>query len=401
MMDTKVLWWMSIAQFLAMQVWFNFSAILPVVEKEWGLTPMQSGLIIAFFQLGYVIAILFYSFSSEKYNPKSFLVYGTIIAGITGLILSFFAQGFWSTLILRTISGIGIAGIYVPGIRILSHIAPSHQRGKVLGVYAGSFVIGSGFSLFVSGLFIEVLGWRGVVLLTSIFCLIASIIFFSLKLPLIEGQGNHLNWKKIKQVFNKTNNLINGGYAGHSWELYAMWAWIGPFLVFYFLQQGYTEEAAMKYGNIIGAFVIMIGGIATYTGGRISDHLGRVKSANLFLMMSIICSLMIGWSIQLPIILMILLALIYGFTIVADTAIYTVSITEINDPDVIALALGVQSVLGFTVTIFAPLVFGFFLDVFNWGVAFTIIGVGTISAPICMLILGKIQHHTNLHQGNK
>ncbi|MFV8830303.1 MFS transporter [Alkalihalobacterium sp. APHAB7] len=397
----KILWLLSIAQFLAMQVWFNFSAVLPVVESEWGLTSTQSGVIIACFHLGYVIAILFYSFMSDKYDPKQSFVYGALIAGTAGILLSFFAQGFWSTLILRTISGIGIAGIYVPGMRILSQLFPAHERGKALGVYVGSLVVGSGFSLLVSGLFIEIIGWQGVVFITSTFCLIASLIAFFVKVPpMPTSNGSAFDLKKIKNVFKKPNLLVNGGYAGHCWELYAMWAWIGPFLVYYFLQQGFEQEAAIRFGNIAGALVIMIGGIATYIGGRVSDSIGRVKAATFFLIISIFCSIAIGWSVQLPIILMLLLAVVYGFTIVADSPIYNVSITEVADPDVIALALGVQSVLGFTVTIFSPIVFGFFLDQFNWGMAFMVIGLVTIIAPICMLLLGKIQHTTKLHQGN-
>ncbi|MDE5411829.1 MFS transporter [Alkalihalobacterium chitinilyticum] len=397
----KILWLLSIAQFLAMQVWFNFSAVLPVVESEWGLTSTQSGVIIACFHLGYVIAILFYSFMSDKYDPKQSFVYGALIAGTAGILLSFFAQGFWSTLILRTISGIGIAGIYVPGMRIISQLFPSYERGKALGVFVGSLVVGSGFSLLISGLFIEMIGWQGVVFITSTFCLIASLIAFFVKVPpMPSGNGSAFDLKKIKNVFKKPNLLVNGGYAGHCWELYAMWAWIGPFLVYYFLQQGFEQEAAIRFGNIAGALVIMIGGIATYIGGRVSDAIGRVRAATFFLLISIFCSIAIGWSVQLPIILMLLLAVVYGFTIVADSPIYNVSITEVSDPDVIALALGVQSVLGFTVTIFSPIVFGYFLDQFNWGMAFTVIGIVTIIAPICMLLLGRIQHTTKLHQGN-
>ncbi|WP_209122670.1 nitrate/nitrite transporter [Alkalihalobacillus sp. BA299] len=396
----KILWLLSIAQFLAMQVWFNFSAVLPVVEAEWGLTSTQSGIIIAFFHLGYVIAILFYSFMSDKYDPKQSFVYGAFIAAISGILLCFFAQGFWTTLILRTISGIGIAGIYVPGMRILSQLFPATERGKALGVYVGSLVVGSGFSLLVSGLFIEMIGWQGVVFITSTFCLLASLIVFFVKIPpMPSSNGSAFDLKKIKRVFKKPNLLVNGGYAGHCWELYAMWAWIGPFLVYYFLQQGFEQESAIRFGNIAGALVIMIGGVATYIGGRVSDGIGRVKAATFFLVISIFCSIAIGWFIQLPIIIMLLLAIVYGFTIVADSPIYNVSITEVSDPDVIALALGVQSVLGFTVTIFSPIVFGYVLDQFNWGMAFMVIGIVTIVAPICMLLLGKIQHTTKLHQG--
>lgn len=75
--------------------------------------------------------------------------------------------------------------------------------------------------------------------------------------------------------------------------------------------------------------------------------------------------------------------------LVADSPIYNVAVTKVSDPKVIGLALGAQSIIGFTVTIFSPLVFGLLLEAFNWGIAFLVIGLVTIIAPICMFLLSK------------
>ncbi|MEK3765758.1 MFS transporter [Solibacillus sp. FSL K6-4121] len=391
MNKSKILWGMSIVQFLAMQIWFNFSAVMPVIEEEWGLTSSQSGIIIAFFHIGYVGAIIFYSLLIDKYNPKYFIVIGALIAGISGIAFAILAEGFWLTLLLRMISGIGIAGIYVPGMRILTDLFPVHKRGEAVGIYVGSLVVGSGFSLLVSGFLIEYIGWQGVIFITSCLSIIGSMIMVYIKIPDLKSGENALKfqWNVMKKVLKKKNLLVNAGYAGHSWELYAMWAWIGPFLVYYFGVQGLAQTEAIRYGNITGALVIMVGGIATYVGGKLSDQFGHIKVANFFLIISISCSLMIGWLDFVPMILMFILLLIYGFSIVADSPIYNVAITNVSDPEVIGLALGVQSVIGFTVTIFSPMIFGFLLQSFSWGIAFTVIGLGTIISPICMLALKR------------
>ncbi|REK75583.1 MFS transporter [Paenibacillus paeoniae] len=389
----KILWSMAFAQFLVMQVWFNFSAIMPVIEMEWGLTASQSGFIIASFQVGYVVAIIIYSVLIEKYNPKSFFVYGAFVAGISGIAFAFFAQGFWISLLLRFLSGIGVAGIYVPGVRLLTGLFPPKERGKVIGIYVGSLVVGSGFSLFVSSLLLEELGWQGVILLTSFFSIVAACLVNRLKVPSvgISPIPIKIQWHVLKKVFRKQNLLVNGGYAGHSWELYAIWAWIGPFFVYYFTTKGFNQADAIQYGNMVGAIVIMIGGIATYLGGKLSDSIGRIKAANLFLFISITCSLSIGWAVSLPILLMLVFVLIYGFAIVADSPIYNVTVIEVSEPEIIGLSLGIQSVLGFAVTIFSPLVFGIVLQSYGWGMAFFVIGAGTLIAPICMLLLSKLQ----------
>lgn len=388
--STKLLWLLSFAQFLAMQVWFNFSSVLPVLQEEWGLNSTESGWIMALFHAGYVMAIFVYSFFISNYHPKHFFVYGALLAAISGVLFSFYADGFWSAMILRTLSGIGVAGIYVPGMRIVAELFPPNKRGKAMGIYVGSLVVGSGSSLLVSAMLINWIGWNGVILTTSLLSFIAALLVFFANIPdNMSHRPLKLTTSKLKLVFQKKNLLINAGYTGHCWELYAMWSWIGPFLVFYFNLNGFDEAQAIQFGNITGALIIMIGGFATYIGGTLSDQYGRGRTTTLFLIVSIACSFTIGWLTTIPFIIMIALTVIYGFTIVADSPIYNTAISEVTDPELLGLALGIQSILGFSATIFAPLFFGFLLDNFSWGVAFSTIGLLTLIAPLCMYMFSR------------
>jgi MFS family permease len=390
--SVRLLWILSLAQFFVMQVWFNYSSIIPIIEVEWNLTSSESGFILAFFHIGYVLAIIFYSFLITAYKPKYSFVFGAFLAGSSGIAFALLAEGFWSALLFRTLSGIGVAGIYVPGMKIVAELFPVEKRGRALGIYVGSLVVGSGSSLLISGLYVNWLGWQGVILLTSSLSILAAILILSIHIPSsIRIEGNTLTIAKFKSVFKKKNLLINGGYTGHCWELYAMWSWIGPFLVYYFSTQGFEKETAIKVGNTTGALIIIIGGIATYIGGRLSDKFGHGQTASAFLLISIMCSLLIGWLTYVPIVIMLVIAFIYGFTIVADSPIYNTAISEVTDPELLGIALGIQSVLGFSATIFAPLIFGILLEYFSWGVAFTTIGVVTIVAPLCMVVLFKGQ----------
>ncbi len=384
----RLLWTLSIAQFLAMQVWFNFSAVMPVVEQDWGLSSTQSGIIVAFFHIGYVAAVFFYSFLSDRYNPKYSFMYGALVAGISGVLFSIFAQGFWSALLLRFVSGIGIAGIYVPGMKIVAQTSSDRARGAAMGLFVGSLVVGSGFSLLVSGLFINLVGWKGVILITSCSAILAAALIYFSKIPEnIHIHNQRLSMALLKRVLTKKNLLVNISYTGHCWELYAMWAWIGPFLVYYFHSQGFSN--AISFGNSIGAFVVMIGGIASFVGGRMSDSFGRLKSIKIFIYISICCSLTIGWLTDAGMWILLPIVFVYGFTIIADSPIYNTMITEISDPEITGISLGIQSVLGFSATIFSPMLFGILLDYFNWGIAFTVIGAMTIVTPVCISFLRK------------
>ncbi|RSK27233.1 MFS transporter [Bacillus sp. HMF5848] len=383
----RILWTMAFAQFLVMQVWFNFSAVMPIVQVEWHLNGTQSGLIVAFFHVGYVLAVFFYSFLSDNYNPKYSFIYGALIAGISGVLFGLFANNFIAALFLRVISGIGVAGIYVPGMKLLAELFSVRERGRAFGVYVGSLVAGSGFSLFVSGLIINQFGWRAVIVLTSIASLIAAVMMMLSKLPDITIQQQKITLKDVTRVIKKKNLLVNLGYAGHCWELYAMWAWIGPFMVHYFTLKESTH--AVQIGNLTASCIIMIGAFASYNGGRLSDTWGRTKTIQFFIIISIACSLIIGWLTILPIWMMVLLALIYGYTIIADSPVYNTLLTEITDKDVLGISLGVQSVMGFSFTIVSPFIFGILLDIFGYGVAFSILGIITVMTPLCLKALSK------------
>jgi MFS family permease len=362
--------------------------VMPVVEKEWGLSSTQAGVIVAFFHIGYVAAVFFSSFFSDRSNPKHSFLYGALIAGVSGVLFSVFAQGFWTALLLRFVSGIGIAGIYVPGMKIVAQTSSDRTRGAALGLFVGSLVVGSGFSLLVSGLFINLVGWKGVIFITSCSAILAALLIYFSKIPEnIHIHNQRLSLTLLKRILTKRNLLVNISYTGHCWELYAMWAWIGPFMVYYF--QSHSVSNSISVGNFIGAFVVMIGGVASFIGGRMSDSFGRLKSIKLFIYISIACSLSIGWLAESSLWILLPLVFIYGFTIIADSPIYNTMITEISDPEITGIALGIQSVMGFSATIFSPMIFGILLDYFNWGIAFTAIGVMTIITPVCISLLKK------------
>ncbi|QZT35428.1 MFS transporter [Caldalkalibacillus thermarum TA2.A1] len=380
---------MSIAQFLAMQSWFSFSAVMDIVAAEWRLTPSQSGLIISVFHLGYVVAVIFFSWFLNRVNARYVIGTGALIAGVSGLFFVLVAKGFYSALILRLITGIGLAGIYVPGMRLIADIFLPQKRGRAMGVYVGSLVVGSGFSLFVSGLFVQKFGWQGVILMTAFAALIAA--FIAYRLPYQSKTKTTLSISKalLKRIFTRKHLLVNAAYGGHCFELYGMWAWIGPFLIYVFALHGFNE-ASIQLGNILGSLVIMIGGLATYYGGLISDNIGRLKTINIFITISILCSLLTGWMYAFPIWVLILLVFIYGFAIIADSPVYNTVLTEISDPDTVSLALGVQSVIGFSFTVISPYVFGLFLEWFHWSAAFAVLGIVALLTPLSTFLLRRV-----------
>ncbi len=381
----------SFAQFLTMLIWFNYSAILPIVKDEWGLSSSEAGIILSSFQFGYVISVFLFGYLSDRINPRYIFISAALIAGVSGLLFGIAAEGFWSSLILRIIAGIGLGGIYVPGLKYLSGIYPPETRGKTFGIYVGALVMGSGSALLFSSPLISFFGWRGVVAITSIGAFLAAFMMFLYKVnPKMPESPPDMSFALFKSLFsNKKLVKMNLAYAGHMWELYAFWGWVGPFMVYTAMVHGYSSGEAQQIGNLWAGIFIVIGALGTWLGGELSDKVGRVRALKPLLAVGLFCSMLFGWLSSIPLAAVIVIGIIYGITVVGDSPIYSVAISELSSANTIGLALGMQQVLGYSITILSPGVFGFILGIMpneaaGWGVAFAVLALGPL---ISMLVL--------------
>jgi MFS family permease len=383
----------SFAQFLSMLIWFNYSAVLPLIQSEWGLTSGQAGIILSSFQFGYVISVFFFGYLSDRINPRIIFIISAFIAGLSGLLFGLFANGYISGLIFRILAGIGLGGIYVPGLKYLSGIYPPHSRGKTFGIYVGALVVGSGSSLLFSSPLISFFGWREVVVITSLGSFLAALMMFLYKVnPEMPKLPPEMSIKLLKSLF-KNKNLVamNLAYVGHMWELYAFWGWVGPFMVFTALTHGFSITEAQQVGNLWAGIFIVIGALGTWMGGELSDRIGRVKALKPLLLIGLLSSLIFGWISSIPFSVVIIIGIIYGITVAGDSPIYSVAISELSTQNTMGLALGMQQVLGYSITIISPSVFGFVLRSFTneaigWGIAFGILALGAIFS---ILVLPK------------
>lgn len=377
----------SFSQFLAMLIWFNYSAILPLVKADWNLTDGQAGMILSAFQFGYVVSVLILGYLSDRVNPRIIFIISALIAGISGVLFGLYANGFWSGLIFRTIAGIGIGGIYVPGMKYLSSIYPPHTRGKVFGIYVGALVVGSGSSLLFSSPLIAFFGWQEVVIITSLGSFVAALVMAMYRYdPPLPERPVSISWSLVKKLMtNKKLVNMNIAYTGHMWELYAFWGWIGPFMIFTAVKHGYSIQGAQQLGNLLAGLFIIVGAVGTWIGGELSDHLGRVKILKPLLFIGFLCSLTFGWLANLPLFIIIFIGLIYGLVVAGDSPIYSVAISELSDRSTVGFALGIQQVLGYSITIISPTIFGVILGLFSnetiaWGSAFTLLALGSFTS---------------------
>jgi len=404
-LDDRFRWliWISISEIGTMLVFANYSALLPVLQKEWSLTNGQAGWIYSSYQIGYILSVVSLTSLTDYTHPKYIYIFSAFWAGISGILFSLWAVGFQSALGLRTLMGIGLAGTYMPGLRMVSEAFPSLERGKAVGIYVAAFTLGVALSLFLTGLLHSFLPWRWAFLLTSIGPIGGGVIAFLRLGKFTKREKEEEKKVSLAQVLrNRPVLLMIGGYVAHMWEMFGMRGWIVTFLSACLLTARFEFSKAVSLSAIISGVVTLVGAVSNALGGALSDRFGRGNTIMVMMLGSGLLSVLIGWTRTLPFWLILSISILYGFMVTGESSVLSTGITELAHPGGLGRTMALQSLLGFGAASISPIVFGYVLDltnpvdalarfgyVPNWGWAFMLLGIGGWMGPLAIWRMKK------------
>src|SRR5438132_12082136 len=153
----------------------TYSAALPVLRQQWALSAVQAGAIFAGQQIGYTAAVLVLSTLTDAAGVRIIYLISAVWNAVFALLFAAFADGFGSALVLRTLGGMGLAGTYVPGMRLVVETFPPQRRGAAMGVYIACFSLGISLSLLLTGIILPY-SWRAAFAVTSAGPLAAALV---------------------------------------------------------------------------------------------------------------------------------------------------------------------------------------------------------------------------------
>jgi MFS family permease len=307
----------------------------------------------------------------------------SLLAGVVTLLIPAAARDLAMAIPLRFLTGAFLAGVYPVGMKIMATWTQA-DRGLGIGLLVGALTVGSASPHLINALG-GVTAWQPVMLVAGISAFAAALIC-----ALFVDEGPYrsspvpFDGRLVGSILRQRDILlVNLGYLGHMWELFAMWSWIAVFLGASFAQTG----IAPAWASAATFAVIAVGGIGSLVAGRLADRVGRTLVTSISLAISGTIALTIGLLFGGNPLWLLTLALIWGFAVVADSAQFSACVSELCRPEVTGTALTLQTSLGFLLTLFTIRLTPLLVEAFGWRYAFAFLAIGPVFGIWAMLTL--------------
>jgi MFS family permease len=380
----RVIILICICQVLVMALWFSTTAVVPSLQKERTLTPFFVSLLTSSVQVGFVAGTLISALLglADRLDLRRFFMTAAGIAAAANLLIVTLDPNSIGIPALRFITGMCMAGVYPVGMKMAASWAKG-DMGLLVALLVGALTLGSASPHFLNG--IGGLNWRLTLLLASTSaCIGALLIAFAKVGPNFAKAPKFRPELAFKAWTTRSLRFANLAYFGHMWELYAMWTWFAAFFADVLRRSGTAN--AQQYAAF-GAFAaIGAGAIGCAAAGRWADRWGRTRVAALAMVISGACSLVIGFR-GLSAFAVLFIGIVWGISVVADSAQFSTMVTETGDQSYVGTALTMQLAIGFTLTVITIWLVPVLRDAFGWHTALATLALGPILGVAAMLRL--------------
>lgn len=379
---------LSFAELLGMSLWFTANAVAPQLEARWALDAVQAGWLTTTVQLGFVAGTAFAAILNlADILPARRYMALSALAGALANASLMVAPGFGVALVGRFLVGFFLAGVYPPAMKMVATWFRS-ARGMAIGTIVGALTVGKATPYLVSAFHTAGLGF--VVLTGSAGAVVAALL---VEVGYHDGpfpfERRPFDWKLVGRVLaHRPSRLAIGGYLGHMWELYAVWSLVTVYFFDFFSARGTGGHAL---ASAVGFGVIAMGGAGCVLAGSWADRIGRERITIAAMAVSGSCSLVMGWLMNAPVAVVVTLAMIWGFAVVADSAQFSAVVTEVAPKHAVGTALTLQTSLGFALTALSIWVTLEIAERFGWGPAFSLLAVGPVFGIVTMLRLKNVR----------
>jgi len=392
------------AHILSMLGFSTYAALLPDLSELWRMSNAEAGIVGGTFFIGYVGTVSYWTALTDRADGRRVYLIGSALAVAGGAGFGLAADGFASAMIFQVLLGAGIAGTYMPGLRLLTDQASGAAQSRYVAFYTSFFGIGTALSLALAGFVAPQMGWRAAFVLSAAGPAVAGLLVLWGIAPATRERARRKAfslatlfpvsaWGRV--LANRAAAGYALGYGMHCLELFGSRTWLVAFLAF--SASVHLPGASFPWNVAVIAAVVNVAAVpASIIGNEIALRIGRRQWITFAMAASGLCGILLGvaapwhWAVVLA------LTIVYAMLVMAESATLTAGMVAAAPDDLRGAAMGLYSLVGFAGGMLGPVVFGVALDAAGgarapqaWPIAYSAIGAGCIVASLVAWQAGR------------
>lgn len=377
---------LALVAVLGLTVWFSATAVAPALQTEWGISAVSAVWLTASVQVGFAVGGVLSALLtlSDRFRPQYVMAIAAAGASLSTVAMAWIADGLWPAIILRFLTGMFLAGVYPIGMKVMASWAAPQQRGRAFGLLLGALTLGSALPHLLGGL--SDLPWRHIMLAAAGITASAAIVSAAWIHPGPHA-GAGRSRPRMREAWagfrERTPMLANLGYFGHMWELYAFWTWIPAFLIAS-RNIVFDGDGTGQIGVVVFVAIGIAGIIGCLIGGWAADRFSRTVASVTAMVVSGACCLLSPLMFYAAWPLMIVFLMVWGSSVIADSGVFSASLSESVDERYIGTVLTAQTALGFLLTVVTIQLVPVIAQAAGWQYAFLLLAPGPIAGAVAM-----------------
>ncbi|MCS6780031.1 MAG: MFS transporter [Geminicoccaceae bacterium] len=371
----------------------TFQALVPELSAELALSKTEIGWISTVNYLAYAAAAPLLVGLTDRIDARLVMGSGLAFSLVAGLGSALFLDGFLSALLWRGLSGIGIAGTYMPGLKALTDRTAGPGQARLQALYTAVYSVGTALSAWLAGLLLVALGWRAAFLASGLLPALAGLLLVPLLPHRPRGSGGGTAAGIRAALRQKRAMGFALAYGAHCWELFGFRTWLVAFLVFAAAETGAAVDRASIAS--FATLVLLLGLPASLVGNELASRLPRTAVVSAFMLASAGLGTALGLVLDAGFALTLALALLYGCLVMIDSAAITVGTVQAAAAELKGATLAIQTLLGSVGAMLAPLASGFLLDLLGpgtragWAAALACVAAGALLGPLALAFVAR------------
>jgi MFS family permease len=361
----------------------TFAAALPQIAAEWGLSAEEAGWVAGIYFAGYAAAVPILAGATDRIDGRWLYVGCALLGAVASFAFAFGAEGFVTALVLRLVGGVAVAGVHMPGLKLLVDRTAGAMQDRGAAVYTSSYAAGNSVSFLVAGIVEAAFGWRAAFVAAGIGPLLSiGALWLLPPAPALRNETKAPLLEIGPLLRNRALMAYVIAFAGNTWEVFAVRVWFVACLSWTLSLPG--NALPLPALGVVAGVASLAGVPASIAVAELASRYGRPRLIIMTSFVSVAVCLALAATAGGPIPIVLSLLVLVQITSFADVGALAGGAVAAADPARRGGALALYALVGFASGFAGPVVVGTVLDWFGgarsvtgWEAAFAVMAVGS------------------------